>query len=373
MSEIKETSQHLKSLKIFQPSIILDSNKVLSNIEQMASKARKSGVVFRPHFKTHQSAEIGSWFRDFGVEKITVSSLDMALYFAENDWNNITVAFPVNILEIEKINMMAGDLQLNLMLDSVAVATALEKQLKYPVGVWIKIDVGYGRAGIAWNKKPAIRELYQKICRSHLLEFEGILTHSGHVYQAKSTSEIRDIYGTTVQRLDKIKTSLRSAECQISIGDTPSCALVDDFSGLDEIRPGNFVFFDLMQENLGVCSAENIAVAVACPIVAKYADRRELVIFGGGIHFSKESLIDEKGEKIFGYLTWLENGRLGPILKNASVVALSQEHGIIRVDDEMFDQLSIANMVLIYPVHSCLTANLYDEYMTIQGNKISRL
>jgi D-serine deaminase-like pyridoxal phosphate-dependent protein len=238
--------------------------------------------------------------------------------------------------------------------------------------VWLKIDVGYRRAGIPWNDETAIKDLYEKMCRSHLMECSGILTHSGQVYHAKSTSEILQIYAQTVKRMNKIKSILRSHECKISIGDTPSCTLAEDFSDVDEIRPGNFVFYDLMQENFGVCSAENIAVALACPIVGKYAERRELVIYGGGIHFSKEFLLNENGEKIFGYVAGLEDGRLGPILKNAAVVSLSQEHGIIRVDDELFDQLSIASMVLIYPVHSCLTANLYKKYITIQGKEISR-
>ena len=79
MSHIKKTSQHLKSLDIFQPTIVLDSNKILSNIVRMASKARSSGVEFRPHFKTHQSAEIGQWFKSNGINKCTVSSVGMVI------------------------------------------------------------------------------------------------------------------------------------------------------------------------------------------------------------------------------------------------------------------------------------------------------
>ena len=47
----------------------------------MARKAKDNGLIFRPHFKTHQSIEIGEWFRESGVNKITVSSLTMANYF----------------------------------------------------------------------------------------------------------------------------------------------------------------------------------------------------------------------------------------------------------------------------------------------------
>ena len=54
------------------PELILDKNIVLKNISIMKNKSDKSGVIFRPHFKTHQSVEIGKWFRQLGVTKITV-------------------------------------------------------------------------------------------------------------------------------------------------------------------------------------------------------------------------------------------------------------------------------------------------------------
>ena len=47
-------------------------------------------------------------------------------------------------------------------------------------------------------------------------------------------------------------------------------------------------------------SVEQIAVAMACPVVAVHKERNEVVIYGGGIHFSKERLEDEKEGTIYG-------------------------------------------------------------------------
>ena len=68
-------------MKIIKPTLLLNQERALRNIERMAQKAKQSGVCFRPHFKTHQSAVIGEWFKAFGINKITVSSIDMAEYF----------------------------------------------------------------------------------------------------------------------------------------------------------------------------------------------------------------------------------------------------------------------------------------------------
>ena len=101
-------------MKITEPTLILDKKRCLANIEKMANKAKRNNINFRPHFKTHQSAEIGSWFRNFDVTSITVSSVRMAKYFAANGWNDITIAFPVNILEIGQINELALKISLNI-------------------------------------------------------------------------------------------------------------------------------------------------------------------------------------------------------------------------------------------------------------------
>ena len=72
----------------------------------MAYRVRQNQVRFRPHFKTHQSAAIGEWFRAEGVAAITTSSVEMATYFAEQGWNDITIAFPANVREIDQINRL---------------------------------------------------------------------------------------------------------------------------------------------------------------------------------------------------------------------------------------------------------------------------
>ena len=54
-------------MDIVRPTLVLDKDTCLRNIERMAEKAKSKNLIFRPHFKTHQSSIIGNWFRDFGV------------------------------------------------------------------------------------------------------------------------------------------------------------------------------------------------------------------------------------------------------------------------------------------------------------------
>jgi len=93
--------------KIEKPTLLLDESTARKNICRMAGHARDAGVAFRPHFKTHQSVEIGEWFRSVVVSAITVSSVDMALYFARCGWADITIAFPANLRQQRDLAALA--------------------------------------------------------------------------------------------------------------------------------------------------------------------------------------------------------------------------------------------------------------------------
>lgn len=360
-------------MKIIQPTLKIDTAKCKANIQRMVEKAQRNHVIFRPHFKSHQSHEIGLWFREYGVEKITVSSVSMAQYFADNGWNDITIAFPMNILEIERINKLAKNIHLNLLIESKKVLEFAEKNLKTQTGVFIKIDAGYHRTGIPIENHNAIDELIKRFSSMKKCIFKGFLVHNGHTYNASSTEKIIDIHVKTLQKLKLLKEKYLFSfpDLILSFGDTPTMSILENFENVDEIRPGNFVFYDLMQSQLNVCNEQDIAVAIACPIVAKHENRNQVVIYGGAVHFSKES-ISINNQQVFGKLVLMRNGKWIVPVKNYFLVCLSQEHGIIQLDQTMMYNICVGDLIGILPIHSCLTANLHQYYITETYQKIKK-
>ena len=357
---------------IIKPTLLLDQQKCKRNIETMIAKATTNHVSFRPHFKTHQSLEIGRWFKGLGVDKITVSSLEMAQYFS-SEWNDITVAFPVNILEIETINQLAEKIKLHLLVESVETTRYLAQNTKNNIGIFIKIDVGYHRTGLPPTSTLQIEEILNVIRASKTLSFKGFLTHAGHTYSCRTKKEILTIHNASSEILTVLKTKYidRFPDLIISIGDTPSCSVVDDFSGIDEIRPGNFVFYDLTQHQIGACSYDQIAVAMACPIVAIHPERFEIVIYGGGVHFAKDRLEVDNVGTIYGIVVeQLEEGWSDPI-PGMNLKSLSQEHGIVSVPESLLSNYKIGDLLYLLPVHSCMTANEMKFYKS-QNEIITR-
>ncbi|MFX0091314.1 MAG: alanine racemase [Candidatus Hodarchaeota archaeon] len=351
-------------MDIEKPILLIDKERVLKNIERIGIKAKKNGVRFRPHFKTHQSAKVAEWFKDF-TTTITVSSVDMAEYFASHGWKDITIAFPVNIRQIRAINKLAKKINLHLLVESKESIIFLKNNLKAKANVWIKIDVGSNRTGVLWNNFDYILELVQEIKTIEHLSFRGLLTHAGHTYKAKSKDEIEKIFRNTALQMKEVQNMLKQhgfTEVEISVGDTPSCAIVEDLNSVDEIRPGNFVFYDVMQLHIGSCSEEDIALALACPVVAKHKERNEIVVYGGAIHLSKEFIEPKNEPRLYGYIAVLEDNKWSPRIKNTYVSSLSQEHGLIKTDTDFFEKIQIGDILLVLPVHSCLTVNLMKNY-----------
>jgi len=361
---------------IQKPTLLLHPGRVRENIRMMASRARAQGKRFRPHFKTHQSAEIGEWFREEGITSITVSSVDMAIYFADHGWEDITLAFPVNLRQVDELQELAARIKLGLLVESAEVVRSLGARLTHGVNIWLKVDTGLHRAGLPWDQTSAFLPIFAGLEHHPFLNVAGLLTHAGHSYHADSPDEIIHIYNESVKRMNILRQSLASSGwrgLEISIGDTPGCSLVADFGEVDEIRPGNFVFYDAQQLSAGVCRVEQVAAAMACPVVAVHPERSEIVVYGGAIHLSKD-WIEVNGERRFGLVALCHStdGWNAPI-SGAYVSALSQEHGIVHMPEQYLAEIQPGDLLCIIPPHICLAAQAMGFYRTIHGRRIEMM
>lgn len=346
------------------PTLIIDLDTARSNIQHLAEKAIKNQVEFRPHFKTHQSKAIGAYFREFGVNSITVSSIKMAEYFIEDGWNDITIAFPCNILAGKAYDKLASKINLKTLVCSTESIAKLDNQISNEIGLYIEIDPGNKRSGIPFEDSEKITAVLKAIESSQHFYPAGFYCHAGQTYKARSNNQVEKIARKVLQKLELLKTDF--PDLPVCFGDTPSCSVLNEFGSVDQISPGNFVFYDWMQVEIGSCSPNEIAVYMECPVIEKYPDRNQVLIHGGAIHFSKEAIIINKLES-FG------EPRLKHLSEQTYIRSLSQEHGIIQCSNAVFDEIEVGEIMQIFPIHSCLTANLMGEYHTKDGQVLDHM
>jgi D-serine deaminase-like pyridoxal phosphate-dependent protein len=345
------------------PALLLDLDRLEANLHRMATRARRLGVALRPHIKTHKCVEVAQRQRALGASGITVSTPYEAGVFADHGFDDITWAFPVPLTRLTEARELAERIQLGLVVDTPESVAALE-QAGHPFPVWLKVDCGYHRAGVDPGADASL-ELARTLHASRGLRFAGILSHSGHAYYATSRAEMAAVAEEERRIMIGFAARLREAGVdvlRISVGSTPALSVVDRLDGVDEVRPGNYVFYDYTQSVLGSCAAADCAVTVLASVISSQPGARHSVVDAGSLALSKDRGPDFAPQPTMGEL--VDDYGRGLLRKDVRLTSLSQEHGIVNA------RLPVGERVRILPNHSCLTTACHDAYHVVRGDEV---
>lgn len=360
------------------PVLLLDRQRLLRNCSRMRERAAALGVSLRPHLKTAKSATIAELAHGGGKGPVTVSTLAEAAYFARAGFRDITYAVPVAPQKLEQVaaimraNGDSGGVDLKIITDNIAVAQAIAakgRALGVAFRALIKIDCGLGRAGIAADSAELLP--LAAALSAPGAELAGVLTHAGHSYHAKSVADVKRIAEDERQAVVKAAARLREAghACAIvSVGSTPTALHADNLAGVTEMRPGNYVFFDLFQAAAGSCRMEDIAVSVLATVVSHHPGRNHLLIDAGGLALSKDTGANEHAPGT-GYGRVCRPDAALP-LPGLAIYDVHQEHGLIggpQAPAVDFAAFPPGSRLRVLPNHSCMTGAMYDRYYVTDG------
>lgn len=363
----------LETLKT--PSLVLDIAKVKRNAERMSGRVKQFGADLRPHIKTHKCIEVARIQTAGHSGAVTVSTLAEARAFAANGFSKITYAVPIEPGKFDEAIEISRDCELSLITDDSDVPDQLNdaaKKANVHLNLFLKVDCGYHRCGVEPTNQEAI-EIPRRISSASNLRFAGILTHAGHSYNCQTKPEVLALARHERDVMAEFGEALRKEVGPVpivSIGSTPTITSVDHLDGIDEVRPGNYIFFDAFQATLGSCDFDDCALTVLASVVHRArgdGDRRKVIIDAGAIALSKDrgpvALNPNCG---YGKVLDLEGKDL-----NLTVSEMSQEHGVVIANDEnIFDHLRVGSRVRVLANHSCLTAAQHSHYNVLEGENI---
>ncbi|HYP54155.1 MAG TPA: alanine racemase [Pyrinomonadaceae bacterium] len=355
------------------PSLLLDAARVRRNAARMSERVRGFGADLRPHVKTHKCAEVARIQTEGHRGGITVSTLAEARAFAGRGFRDITYAVPVEPGKFDEAIGLARECErFALITDDVSVPPLLDEAARragVPVDLFLKVDCGYHRCGVEPDRPEAL-EIPRLIAGARALRFAGILTHAGHSYNARSHEELLAIARHERDLMREFAARLRADGIGVpvvSVGSTPTATQVDHLDGVDEARPGNYIFCDAFQATLGSCSFDDCALTVLASVVHRDRTRRKIVIDAGAIALSKDRGAADLDPRCgYGRVQDLEGRDLG-----LRVESLSQEHGAVHVADErLFDSLRVGTRLRVLANHSCLTAAQHSHYNVLDGETV---
>jgi D-serine deaminase-like pyridoxal phosphate-dependent protein len=362
---------NLLSLKT--PCLVLDLERVKRNAARITNIASENKVRLRPHIKTHKCVEVARLQTVGHDPALTVSTLAEARAFAKHGFADILYAVPIEPGKFaEAIELVKNGLGLSLITDDLEIPNQLNEIARregVTIDVCLKVDCGYHRCGVEPNSKLAL-EIPRRLSTLSHLRFGGILTHAGHSYHCKSKEELLAVAQQERDSMLELASRLRAAGIEvptISIGSTPTITNVDHLNGIDEIRPGNYIFFDAFQATLGSCSFEDCALTVLAAIIHRDHSRQKVILDAGAIALSKDrGAVDIDSSCGYGRVLDLAGNDLG-----MSVASVSQEHGELSTADEAtFAKLKVGTRVRVVANHSCLTAAQHSHYNILDGDQL---
>lgn len=354
------------------PALVLDRRVVERNTQAMAARAKTHGLRLRPHLKTAKCVEVAKLATAGQFGGITVSTLAEAEFFAAAGFRDITYAVGLSASKFDDVARLRREgVELKVLVDAIETARALADFARghaLRLEAFIEIDCGYGRAGV----EPEADELVllgKALNQPPFLMLAGVLTHAGQSYHAKGEAAIQAAAAEEREAVRRAATRLVAAglPCPVlSIGATPTATLGNSFDGATELRPGNYVFYDLTMHSLGVCRLEDIAVSVLATVTGHHRKGGHVLIDAGFMALSKDlGAHDFLPDAGLGYVM---DERCRGRLPGLSVTGVSQEHGKIAVRSEAdFERLPIGARVRILPNHVCATAATYAHYHVVEG------
>lgn len=358
------------------PALLVDSEVLERNLRWMQERADALGVALRPHVKTHKCLEIAARQRSLGARGIAVSTFYEAERFAAAGFDDLTWALPLPLGYGGRVLELSEKATVRVLVDSLEAARYLESlcagEGKH-LHVWLKVDTGYVRAGVDPRGRYA-EDILRLLDRSPSIVFDGILSHMGATYHARTREEIlpyaRQERDLMVEFADKMRSRGYSIP-GISVGSTPGMHVIDSLEGVTEVRPGNYVFHDYTQATIGSCRLEDCALSVLASVISHQPGASYFLIDAGSLALSKDQgPVHVTGDAAYGAL-YEDYGRKR-LHGRIRLQSVSQEIGKVTAQDPGFIEGSfrVGERVRILVNHACLTAPLFDRYYVVRADEV---
>jgi len=344
------------------PALVVDLDIMERNLRRAADYCKANGFRLRPHTKTHKVPALGRMQLSFGAAGLTVAKVGEAEVMLGSGTPDLLVHYPViGRIKLERLMAVARKTRVTVALDSVFAARQLSdaaRAAQVEVGVLTEVDVGLGRVGV--TPGPELVSLAQCVGKLPWLKYEGVTFYPGHIKDneeegARQLAELGRVVRSFLE-------DLRGAGIPVNIvsgGSTPALYRSHEIPGLNEIRPGTYIYNDMNTVGTGGCTLDDCAASMLVTVVST-ARPGQIIIDGGSKTFSSDRLIT--GEANFGRVVEAPE---------AEFVRMNEEHGYVQIG-RASREFSVGDRLHIIPNHICAAVNLHERVYGIRKDEVQQ-
>lgn len=338
------------------PALVIDLDIMERNLRRVGDYCKGHGLRLRPHTKTHKVPAVGRRQLDSGAVGLTVAKVGEAEVMLGANPPDLLIAYPViGRSKLARLMQVAKKTRVTVALDSVGVARQLSeaaRETQVEVAVLAEVDAGLGRVGV--QPGPELIELAHGIQRLPNLVFDGIDFYPGHIKDTgeRGKEQIRKLSELVGCILDDFKREGIAVRI-VSGGSTPSLFHSHEVGGLNEIRPGTYVYNDVNTVASGGCTFDDCAASILVTVVST-AHRGQIIVDGGSKTFSSDTAAPPS-----------VHGRVVESPESA-FVRLNEEHGYIDITKSK-REFAVGDRLHIIPSHICVAVNLHEQVYGKRG------
>ena len=342
------------------PALVIDLDAMRRNIERMATFARDHGLALRPHAKTHKSAAIARLQIGAGAVGVCVQKLSEAEALAAAGISDIFISNEViATAKLARLVALARRITLAVAVDSTLGIERLVEAWRaaatdggsVDLGVFVEIDVGQGRCGVA--PAAAVGLAHQIV--AHGLRFAGLQAYHGKAQHLRGAHEREAAARHAASCVRAALAGITSAGigCPLVTGGGTGSFGFDAASGVyGELQPGSYVFMDRdYADNETDPRAPNFEPALFVKSQVISRGLSHAVVDAG----HKSHAIDSGPPQVWQRELLFSNG--------------GDEHGILqpRPGAEADALPQLGETVWLLPGHCDPTVNLHERYIVVRG------
>jgi D-serine deaminase-like pyridoxal phosphate-dependent protein len=341
------------------PVPVVDLDRVAHNLDRMAAYATLHGLRLRPHVKTHKSPRIAAEQLRLGAVGLACATLREAEVMAEVCRDLLVAYPPVGAARLERMARLPSHVRLAVAADDVQALDALSVAARLgqrSIDVLVEADLGMHRVGVTSPEKAVA--MARHIDRASSLRFAGLQFYPGHVRahvrdQDAGLAQVGHDLAAYIEAL----TAAGLPPHTVSGGSTPLAWRMHEVPGVNEVRPGTYVYNDRTTAQIGACDWEDCALTVLATVVS-VSVKGQAVVDAGTKALGREPLRAE-GD---GY---------GVLLDHPDVIVsrMSEEHGILDLSRCSW-RPRLGDQVRIVPNHVCIVVHLFDEIIGVRGHAV---
>jgi len=353
------------------PALVVDLDAMKRNLSRMADFARKHDVRWRPHAKTHKSAALAKLQMLAGAAGVCVQKTAEAEAMVAGGIYNVFISneviAPTKLIRVAKLahQVAAESGQLAITVDSpegvsrlamaMNDARGLRPAAAAVIDVFVEIDVGQGRCGVAPGQ--AAVALVHEIRKYPSLRFAGLQAYHGKAQHVRSAQQRRETIAIVVDDVAYTRKLIEAEGIPVDLvtGAGTGTMVCEAASGVyGELQAGSFLFMDAdyaQNERDPAQPQFEHALFVKTQVISS---REGHAVCDAG---HKSHAIDSGPPKVLALdpdseLEYANGG---------------DEHGILRPAGASTRVPAIGRMLWLIPGHCDPTVNLHDFMIGVAG------